>query len=485
MRDFLLQYFAELIIFAGLILSLGFSLMKVKMSDLMSFALIIALFLLGTMLFSKRLIRPESFLMKNDLTYYLKLICLSSFICALGVFRKTLSELHIENKEIPVLFFSSLMGCFLLISANDFMTTFLSLELLSLSTYVMCAALAKVKNSAEASMKYMVLGVLATAFFAFGVALIYGGIQTFSFSQMSLILKGKQEISILVRLGCIFVLISLFFKLSVAPFHLWLPDIFQGASLVVVMFISSLPKVAILGLLIRLLYGPFEGLYFDWQGVIMICGLLSVGWGTFAALHQTNLKRLLAYSSISHMGFMIIPLINQNSHGISASIIYMTFYTLIMLAIFSILLWFKRLGFKTQEIKGLAVVNRSHPNMVTILSILFISISGIPPFSGFFVKFYVIESFIENKGSSVSIGVSIYLLIMSVISVYYYLKIIKDIYFQGRVEFKGHVEVIKDHVGFCVMMGLSILSIAIFWIPVVYKLLWMMVSKAVSALPVV
>ncbi len=127
MRDFLLQYFAELIIFGGLILSLGFSLMKVKMSDLINFALIIALFLLGMMLFSKRLIRPESFLMKNDLTYYLKLLCLFSFICALSLFRKALSELHIENKETPVLFFSSLMGCFLLISANDFLTTFLSL----------------------------------------------------------------------------------------------------------------------------------------------------------------------------------------------------------------------------------------------------------------------------------------------------------------------------------------------------------------------
>ncbi len=485
MRDFLMQYFAELIIFLGLILSLGFSLIRVKMSDLINFALIMGFFLLGMMLFLKRFSSPESFLIKNDFTYYLKLICLFSFICALTLFRKALSELHIDNKEIPVLFFSSLMGCFLLISSNDFVTAFLSLELLSLSTYVMCAVVTKVKNSAEASMKYMVLGVLATAFFAFGAALIYGGIHTFSFSQMSLVMKNQNEISMLVRLGCIFILISLFFKLSIAPFHLWLPDIFQGASLVVVMFISSLPKIAIFGFLIRLLYGPFEAIYFDWQAVLMVCGLLSVGWGTFAALHQTNLKRLLAYSSISHMGFMIIPLINQNSHGISASIIYLTFYTLIMVSIFSILLWFKRLGFKIQEIKELSVVNCSHPNMVTILSILFISISGIPPFSGFFVKFYVIESFIENKGSGVSIGISIYLLAMSVISVYYYLKIIKEIYFQGKIEFKGHVGVLKDHLSFSVMIALSVVSIAIFWIPTIYKVLWMMVSKAVLTLPVV
>jgi NADH-quinone oxidoreductase subunit N len=484
MGDFLTQYYPEIIIFCSILLSLIFSLMKTKLLDLMNFVFITGLFLLTLLLVLKKpfFVDPDPILIKGDFTHFLKFITLLCFIVIAALLRKGLGDFQIEIKEFPIFLLSSLLGAFLLICANDLLFIFLSLELLSLSTYVMCAMFHKFNDSTEAAMKYVILGALGTAFFVFGAAFIYGGSHTFSLYDMSMNMRSQTDVSLLLRLGCVFIIISLLLKISIAPFHLWLPDIFQGTPLAVVTFISTIPKIAAFGVLIRLLYGPFELLYQDWKPIIAICSLLSIGWGTFAALHQKNLKRLLAYSSISHMGFVILPLMNQNVRSLQASVTYFSFYILVTLGIFGMLLWFKRLGHNIQDIKNLALVNRSYPTLMALLSLLFISLSGVPPFSGFFVKLYVIASFFENKESIVSVLICSYLLVMSIIGTYYYLNIIKEIYFNDlpRKTFNEHH--VDDFLGLFITVSIAIMGITFFWIPPLNQYLGTLISQAVSSL---
>ena len=485
MNKILIQYYPEIIIFCSILLSLIFSLIKTKIEDLMNFVLSIGLFLFTMLLVfkGKIFIHSDYILIKEPFTYYFKFITLFCFIVITIMLRKGLSDFEIEIHELPVFLLSILLGSFLLISGNNFALIFLSLELLSLSTYIMCAMSPAVQNSTEAAIKYLILGAISTSFFAFGTAMLYGASGTLSFYEIEITIKAQTEIPILFELGCIFILISLLIKMSAAPFHVWLPDIFQGSPLAIVTFIGTIPKIAALAILIRLLYGPFEPLHQDWKTIIGICGLLSVGWGTFSALHQTNLKRLLAYSSIAHIGFIILPLINQNIRGLQASLSYFTFYILTLLSIFGIILWFKRLGHTITNIKDLAIVNRYHPNITTLLSLLFIALSGIPPFSGFFVKLHVITSFFENKESGLSILICCYLLLMSVISAYYYLNIIKEIYFNNL----PHAIITKqtpvnDFLNKTTIIFISLITIAFFWLPIISEIREDLIAKALSSL---
>ncbi len=485
MNEILIQYYPEIIIFCSILLSLIFSVMQAKMEDLMNFVLTVGLFLFAILVVfkGKIFIHTDYILMKEPFTYYFKAIALFSFIVIAIILRKGLRDFSIEINEFPVLLLSILLGTFLLISGNDFALIFLSVELLSLSTYVMCAMTPGFKNSTESAMKYFILGALSTSFFAFGIAMMYGVSGTFSFYDIELIMKAQTEIPILFQLGCVFILVALLLKISAAPFHVWLPDIFQGSPLAVVIFIGTIPKIAALGILIRLLYGPFEPLYQSWIPIICICGLLSVGWGMFSAMGQTNLKRLLAYSSIAHIGFIILPLINQNIRGLQASLSYLTFYMLTLLSVFGIILWFQRIGHKIENIKDLSVVNRYHPNMTALLGLLFISLSGMPPFSGFFVKLHVITSFFANKESMSSVLISVYLLLMSVVAAYYYLNIIKEIYFNNLPEASIMKQApINDILAKTTIIVIALISIGFFWIPLISQIREDLIGKAVSSL---
>lgn len=480
MDEIFAQYYPELIISCSIFLCLIFALFKNKLSDMMNFTLMVGVLLLSFLILMKQPVStyPDSVLIKENFTNYLKFLILICFVSIIVILRKSLNDFHIETREFPVLLLASLLGSFLLVSANSLTLIFLSLELTSLCAYIMCSMLTKAHQATEAAMKYIILGALSTAFFVFGAALIYGGSNSLSLHEITTSLKIHPEISLFLRLGCVFILISLFLKLSAAPFHLWLPDVFQGVPLAVVTFISTVPKIAIVGIVMRLLYGPFDLIRQDWQPIIAICGLMSVGWGTLAALHQTNLKRLFAYSSIAHTGFIILPLINQNIHSLQASLIYLSFYLMIMLSVFLILLWFKRLGHKIEDIKDLCNINRSYPGVMILFSLLVISLSGIPPFSGFFIKFYVIAAFVESKQSAIAI----YLLIMSVVGIYYYFKIIRDIYFNDITHKVLQNQSLKDPLAFFTMSGIGLISVAAFWIPPIYDLFLRLIYQAVGSL---
>ncbi len=329
-----------------------------------------------------------------------------------------------DRFEYPVLVVIATLGMLLMISANDLIAVYLGLELTSLSLYVVAAINRDSLRSTEAGLKYFVLGALSSGMLLYGCSLVYGFTGHTGFAEIAKVLSGGQA-SIGVVFGIVFVIAGIAFKVSAVPFHMWTPDVYEGAPTPVTAFFAAAPKAAAMAMFVRAMVGAFGPAVADWQQVITFVAIASMVLGAFAAIGQRNIKRLMAYSSIGHMGFALVGLAAGTEAGVRGVVLYMAIYVAMTLGVFAVILFMRRKGQAVEEIGDLAGLSRSHPVIAFIFAMLMFSLAGIPPFAGFFAKFYVFLAAIEANLYALSvIGV-----LSSVVGAYYYLRLVKIMYF--------------------------------------------------------
>ena len=331
----------------------------------------------------------------------------------------------IARFEFPVLILFSTLGMMIMVSANDLITLYLGLELLSLSLYVVAAFDRDNARSAEAGLKYFVLGALASGLYLYGASFTYGFAGATGFTQIGNAVGEGGTVPIGLVVGLVFVTAALAFKISAVPFHMWTPDVYEGAPTPVTAFFASAPKVAAVALLVRVLADPFSDLAAQWQNVIWLASLGSMLLGSLAALGQQNIKRLMAYSSIGHVGYALMGLAVANDSGLRGVLVYMTIYLVMNAGTFAVLVAMRRGGRALEAVNDLAGLGRTDPPMALAMAVFMFSMAGIPPLAGFFGKLYVFLAAVQS-GFWVLATVGV---LTSVIGAYYYLRIIKVMYF--------------------------------------------------------
>ncbi len=364
---------------------------------------------------------------------FFKTLVLLGSISAILISKDYFLAIKLKNFEIPVLLLFSTLGMMLMISSNNLMSMYLAIELQSLSLYVAAAIKRDSITSAESGVKYFILGALSSGILLYGFSLIYGFTGSMNFIEINSYLSKYNNLNLGLIFGLVFVLVGLAFKVSAVPFHMWTPDVYEGAPNSITAFFAIVPKIAAVALIYRFCLVPFENFYFEWSQIIILLSVASMFLGAIAAIAQTNIKRLLAYSSIGHVGYILIALVAANDDGIKAASIYMFSYMIMNIAIFAIILSIKVKNDYLINIYDLRGLSKSNPIVSLSIAIIMLSMAGIPPFLGFFGKFYVFIAALERDLYILSVlGV-----ISSVISAFYYLRIIKIIYFDENIEEKN------------------------------------------------
>jgi NADH-quinone oxidoreductase subunit N len=332
-----------------------------------------------------------------------------------------------DTFEYPVLVMLSTLGMMLMASANNLISLYISFELQSLALYVVAAINRENLRSTEAGLKYFVLGALATGMMLYGISLVYGYTGSVEFAVIRDAVGGERQVGVLF--GLVFILAGLVFKISAAPFHMWTPDVYEGAPTPVTAFFAVAPRVATMALIMRVTMSAFEPAAADWQQIIVFVSIASMILGSFAAIGQQNFKRLMAYSSIGHMGFALVGLAANSEAGVRGVVIYMLIYVAMTLGTFAFIIAMRRKEGQVETLGDLAGLSNTNPVMATILTILLFSLAGIPPLAGFWAKWYVFLAAI-NAGlyALAIIGV-----LTSVVAAFYYLRIIKIMWFDEPV----------------------------------------------------
>jgi NADH-quinone oxidoreductase subunit N len=359
---------------------------------------------------------------------FMKLLTLLGSALTLVMSTGFAKEQKFDKFEYPVLVLLATLGMLLMISANDMIALYLGLELQSLALYVVAAINRDNLRSTEAGLKYFVLGALSSGMLLYGVSLVYGYTGNTGFEQIATALGGGERQLGLV-FGLVFVLAGLSFKISAVPFHMWTPDVYEGAPTPVTAFFAAAPKLAAMALLVRVVMGAFEPLAVDWQQIIVFISIASMVLGSFAAIGQRNIKRLMAYSSIGHVGFALVGLASNSQAGVRGVAIYMLIYLVMTLGTFAFVLAMRRKEGNVEQIGDLAGLSNTNPVMATILTILMFSLAGIPPLAGFWAKWYVFLAAI-NAGLYMLAVIGV---LASVVGAYYYLRIIKIMWFDEPV----------------------------------------------------
>ncbi|SDB69912.1 NADH-quinone oxidoreductase subunit NuoN [Belnapia rosea] len=356
---------------------------------------------------------------------FMKILSLGAAAIALLVSIDFNEKEGLGRFEFPVLVVFATLGAMLMISANDLMALYLGLELLSLPLYVIAAFNRDNARSAEAGLKYFVLGALASGLLLYGSSLVYGFAGTTNFDRLADAFSEAQDVSPGVIVGVVFVIAGLAFKVSAVPFHMWTPDVYEGAPTPVTAYFASAPKVAAIALMARVLLGPFGDLAGQWQQVILLVSIGSMILGSFAAIGQSNLKRLMAYSSIGHVGYALMGLAVGSDIGLRGLLVYMAIYVFMNMGTFAVLVAMRRQGRAVERVDDLAGLGRTNPTMALWMAIFMFSMAGIPPLAGFFGKLYVFLAAVQGGYWTLAvIGV-----LTSVVSAYYYLRIVKVMYF--------------------------------------------------------
>jgi NADH-quinone oxidoreductase subunit N len=346
----------------------------------------------------------------------------------------------LRGGELFSLSMFALLGMFIMISGNNFLVIYMGLELLTLSSYALVALRRDNATASEAAMKYFVLGAMASGFLLYGLSMMYGATGSLDINTVfKAIATGQIKHQVLV-FGLVFVVAGLAFKLGVVPFHMWIPDVYQGAPTAVTLLIGGAPKLAAFAICIRLLVEGMLPLAPDWQQMLMVLSIGSLLIGNLAAIAQTNLKRMLAYSTISQMGFVLLGLmsgfVNDNlksaANAYSSSMFYVITYVLTTLASFGVILLLARDGFESEEISDFAGLNQRSPLYAAVMAICLFSLAGIPPMVGFYAKLSVLQSLIAS-GQAVHIGLAVFAVMMSLIGAFYYLRVVKVMYFDEPI----------------------------------------------------
>jgi NADH-quinone oxidoreductase subunit N len=395
---------------------------KTTAIDVAAILLLIAAGCIVVLLPGGRLVSFGGSFVLDDFARFLKLLALAGSATAILM---SFGYLAVESQarfEYSVLILLSTTGMMMLISAGDLIALYLGLELMSLALYVVAAINRDSVRSTEAGLKYFVLGALSSGMLLYGASLVYGFTGTISFADIA---KAAREPSLGLLFGLVFLSAGFCFKVSAVPFHMWTPDVYEGAPTPITAFFAAAPKVAGIAMFVRTTIVAFPAIVTQWQQIVVFVAIASMALGAFAAIGQRNFKRLMAYSSIGHMGFALIGLAAGTPEGVEGVIVYMAIYVTMTLGTFACILSMRRDGQMVENIADLAGLARSKPTMAFFLAMLLFSLAGIPPLAGFFAKFYVFLAAIKAGLFTLAvIGV-----ITSVVGAYYYLTIIKIMYF--------------------------------------------------------
>ncbi|NQZ14362.1 MAG: NADH-quinone oxidoreductase subunit NuoN [Alphaproteobacteria bacterium] len=391
------------------------------------FCLAIAAALLIGMEWSRAEILNGMFLL-DPFAGFMKLLVIGGLIASVALSMQYLHQDYIVRFEYPVLVLFSGIGMMLMVSAHDMLALYVGLELQSLALYVLAAIRRDHIKSAEAGMKYFVLGAISSGILLFGISLLYGYTGTTNFALLADTLSANMSLGVII--GLVFVLAGIAFKISAVPFHMWTPDVYEGAPTSVTAFFAIVPKVAALALLIRLLFEPFSALQDQWHQIIWFISLASMALGAFSGLVQNNIKRLLAYSSIGNMGYALIGVAAAGEMGITAVVVYLTIYMVMTAGVFGVVLCMRRDGQAVEKIDDLSGLSQNSPALAYALAILMFSLSGIPPLAGFFGKFIIFQAAVESGLYVLAVlGV-----LTSVVAANYYLRVIKVMFFDDPAD---------------------------------------------------
>ena len=391
---------------------------------------------------------------QDRLSVYMKLLVLFSGIVIIYISEKYRSFEKLFIYEYPLLILFSILGMLIMISANDFISLYMGLELQSLSLYVLASMKKDSSKSSEAGLKYFILGALASGFFLFGVSLLFGIAGTTTYTELSLILVNYENYSPLLALAIVMILCSIAFKLSAAPFHMWTPDVYEGSPTTVTAFIAVVPKIAAVAIIVRVLYIPFGNIYEIWYQILIMISVASIYVGAFGALVQDNIKRLMAYSTIGSIGYVLLALSAGSQEALQGALIYITIYTISVMGSFVAIVFMEKDNIALEKISDLAGISKTDPYTAICFSILLLSLAGLPPFAGFVGKFYIFRSLIiEDLTWLAVIGV-----IGSVIAAYYYLKLIKIMYLDSAEE----PLILRYNLGSKIVLGVTSLMVVSF-----------------------
>ena len=340
--------------------------------------------------------------------------------------RAYLQERNLFKGEYFVLGLFAVLGMMVLVSAHSLLTVYLGLELLSLCLYSLVALNRDSITASEAAMKYFVLGALASGMLLYGMSLIYGATSTLNLDEISSFIAVYQGEDMILTLGLVFVLVGIAFKLGAVPFHMWVPDVYEGAPTSVTLFIASAPKIAAFGMLMRLLVDGLSGLQEDWSGMLTILAILSMGIGNVVAIAQTNLKRMLAYSTIAHVGFLFLGIIAGTASGYAASMFYIISYALMSMGAFGMIVWLGQAGYEADRLEDFKGLNERNPWFAFLMMVLMLSMAGAPPFVGFWAKWSVLREVIASG----STWIAVVAVAFAVIGLFYYLRVVRLMYFE-------------------------------------------------------
>ena len=371
--------------------------------------------------------------------------------------RAYLSARKLFTGEFITLILFATLGMMIMVSANHFICLYLGLELLALSSYAMVALNRDSATSTEAAMKYFILGALASGLLLYGLSMIYGATGSLDVSKVASLISASRAIDPLIMFGLVFVVSGLAFKLGVVPFHMWVPDVYHGAPTAMTLFIGSAPKLAAFGFIMRILADSLGGATGDWQGMLVILSVLSMALGNIVAIAQTNLKRMLAYSTISHMGFLLLGILAGTKSGYASGMFYVITYVLMTAGAFGMIMLLSRAGFEADNIDDFKGLNQRSPMYALMMLFIVFSMAGIPPFLGFWAKLAVLEGAL-NAGYT---WLVVFAVLMSVIGAFYYLRIIKLMYFDGPTD-TSPIAASADMRGLLVINAFALLALGLF-----------------------
>ena len=363
---------------------------------------------------------------RDSFSNYFKILILISSLFVLNSSKNFITENKLDKFEYPIIILLSILGMFFMVSANDLILFYLGLELQSLSLYILASIDRDNLRSSESGIKYFVLSALSSGLLLYGCSLLYGFTGSTNFDLIAAQLN-KENVGAVFAM--VFILVGLAFKISAVPFHMWTPDVYEGAPTSITNYFAVVPKVAGLALLIKFMLIPFSNILLEWQTIIIFISIASMILGSVAAIVQKNIKRLLAYSSIGHIGYALAGIATGAISGYESAIVYISIYVIMNIGAFSCLYLLKKDGQYKENISDLSGISKKHPLLAISFLIILFSLAGVPPLGGFFAKFYVFTAVLEQK----MYALAIIGLLTTVISAFYYLKIIKTIYFDDSV----------------------------------------------------
>ena len=363
----------------------------------------------------------ESFVVDKFSLYSKALILISTFFVLL-ISKRYIVDIKNNKFEYPIIVLLSLLGMFVMVSSNDLILFYLGLELQSLALYILASIDRDNIKSSEAGIKYFVLGALSSGLLLYGCSLMYGFTGSTNFEEIA---SNSGDFNVATIFGMVFILVGLAFKVSAVPFHMWTPDVYQGSPTSVTSFFSVVPKVAGIAIFIKFMYLPFREVLNEWQYILVFMSIASMILGAVAAMGQTNIKRLMAYSSIGHIGYAIAGIATGTESGFKSTLVYISIYVVMNIGAFACILLMKREGKYLEEIDELSGLSKNHPLISFALLIILFSLAGIPPLAGFFAKFYIFMAVIESGMYTLAIVG----LVATVVSAFYYIRIIKIMYF--------------------------------------------------------